>query len=471
MKKILIIDDEETIRTGLEYLIEWEEYGFEVGWTASNGLEGLDIILEKSPDLVITDIRMPGMTGLEMIREAKEKGCLFHSIILSGYSDFEYAKQAIQLGFVSYLLKPVDEEELIEILLKLNEEEKQAKSENFQHELSAKLFGQDHQGITEYSQLNICLIKNKISDRIREAIENSKFKCVYLQNMHFHYIVFLSHFTENEDFIKLFPKNQEVTSTGWVQGNQDLTLLIDGLHRLSKVHFFLPNQVISPRTLALLSEKVYTHNSKEKILNHVLMMSDNQKSLKEYQDNYLARLTSEEDCKWQVSHDFAFILSKVEETVREEYMEFKNSNTRFLASRTFPELMRIFEDAINNLTLLVARQLNNLDIITEILQYIETHYQEDLTLKSVSERFGYNSAYLGKKFKKKSNTTFLGYLEKIRMEKAAELLSNSNLMVYEISDRVGYKNVDYFYKKFKSFYQISPNEFRKKNEMFMLSSV
>ena len=467
MKKILIIDDEEAIRVGLEHLIEWEEYGFEVEWTASNGLEGLAMILEKQPDLVITDIRMPGMTGLDMIRQAKAEGCRFHSIILSGYSDFEYAKQAIELGFVSYLLKPVDEDELIEILLKLKAQEQNNQEEHFQQLVREKLFGHDQQGLEEYSQINICLVKQELSDRLKSKLEQGKYKSMILKNMQYYYVVFFSHFMERDELSQLFFKNQEVTSTGWMNARQDLTTLVDGLHQLSKVHFYLPNQYLSPAHLIALTEKGYTHGTREKLMDHVLNMSDKNPTLEQYKENYLSILTTEEDCKWQVSHDFSMILSKVEETIREKYEQFNDSSSRFFAARTFPELMRLFKADLEELTTLVARQLNNIDIITEILQYMETHYQEDLTLKSVSEVFGYNSAYLGKKFKKKSNTTFLCYLEKIRMEKAADLLSHSNLMVYEISDRVGYKNVDYFYKKFKSFYHLSPNEFRKKNETMM----
>ena len=109
----------------------------------------------------------------------------------------------------------------------------------------------------------------------------------------------------------------------------------------------------------------------------------------------------------------------------------------------------------------VASSLNQIDIIAELIQYTKKHYQEDLTLKKIGERFNYNSAYLGKKFRKETGKNYLAFLDEVRMEKAVEILRHSNLMVYEVAELVGYSNVDYFYKKFKQYHQVSPNEFRK----------
>ena len=109
----------------------------------------------------------------------------------------------------------------------------------------------------------------------------------------------------------------------------------------------------------------------------------------------------------------------------------------------------------------MSNQLNSQDIISEMKQYTQEHYQKDLSLKIIGEHFNYNSAYLGKKFRKETGKTYLAYLEEIRMEKAKDILLHSNFMVYEIAEMVGYSNVDYFYKKFKNHFKISPNEFRK----------
>ena len=111
--KVLIADDEAVVLEGLKYIIDWDELGFSICSQASNGEETLNKILNLCPDLVLLDIRMPRMTGIEIIRTARENGFSGHFIILSGYSDFTYAQTAIRYGVDFYLTKPIDEDELI----------------------------------------------------------------------------------------------------------------------------------------------------------------------------------------------------------------------------------------------------------------------------------------------------------------------------------------------------------------------
>lgn len=121
MLKVLIVEDEQIIRKGLELAIDWLKLGSVVVGTAENAREGILLIEEKSPDVVLTDICMPGMSGLEMIEEARKKR-EFYSIVLTGYSEFSYAKQALRSGVTDYLLKPVDEDELKEALDKIRKQ-------------------------------------------------------------------------------------------------------------------------------------------------------------------------------------------------------------------------------------------------------------------------------------------------------------------------------------------------------------
>lgn len=114
----MIAEDEEIIRKGLEVAIDWLALGCVIVGTAEDAKEGLRIIEEKQPDVVLTDICMPQMSGLDMI-EAGLKIHSFHSIVLTGYSEFGYAQQALRMGVVDYLLKPVDENELKAVLEKI----------------------------------------------------------------------------------------------------------------------------------------------------------------------------------------------------------------------------------------------------------------------------------------------------------------------------------------------------------------
>lgn len=125
MLHILIVEDEEIIRSGLQYTIDWLSMDACVVGSAANGQEGLEMIKQLTPDIVLTDIRMPVLDGLAMIRQAQELGLNFIPILLTSYSDFAYAKQAINLHVFEYILKPLDELKLKEVILKASQTIKQ----------------------------------------------------------------------------------------------------------------------------------------------------------------------------------------------------------------------------------------------------------------------------------------------------------------------------------------------------------
>ncbi|MBB6670700.1 response regulator [Cohnella nanjingensis] len=120
MYKVLLVDDEVYVRTGLRRLIPWKEIGYEICGEAGNGAAAMEMILTHRPDLVITDIRMPVLDGLELIRRSAEAGRPSVAfLIMSGHEDFKYAQMAVRYGVSDYLLKPVDEDELQAALRKL----------------------------------------------------------------------------------------------------------------------------------------------------------------------------------------------------------------------------------------------------------------------------------------------------------------------------------------------------------------
>ena len=119
MYQVLIVDDEAPIRDGLKCIMDWESLGFSICGEASNGEEALRLILNLKPDLVLMDIHMPKMLGLTVVKKAREQDYKGRFIILSGYSDFNYAQEAIRYGVEGYLTKPIDEETLLEVVSKI----------------------------------------------------------------------------------------------------------------------------------------------------------------------------------------------------------------------------------------------------------------------------------------------------------------------------------------------------------------
>lgn len=118
MLKVLLVDDEPFIIQGLKVIIDWENEGFEIAGMVSNGKEALQFLENENVDLVIADIRMPEMTGLELLETLRKKSDVYF-VILSGYADFSYAQQAMQNDCTDYILKPVDKEMLLKVLNKV----------------------------------------------------------------------------------------------------------------------------------------------------------------------------------------------------------------------------------------------------------------------------------------------------------------------------------------------------------------
>ena len=121
MLKVLLVDDEPFILQGLQVLVDWEKEGYELPQTASNGEEALQILLDQQIDLVIADINMPVMTGLELLRQIRQVHALdTWFVILSGYAEFSYAQEAMRYDCTDYILKPVEKDVLVSLLRKVS---------------------------------------------------------------------------------------------------------------------------------------------------------------------------------------------------------------------------------------------------------------------------------------------------------------------------------------------------------------
>ena len=112
MYTVVIVEDSKLLRMGMVHTLNWQSLDCQIVGSAADGLEGLQVICDTDPDIVMTDIRMPGLTGLEMMEAAKEKGLTPAVIIVSGYDDFAYAQQALKLGAVEYITKPMEDEDV-----------------------------------------------------------------------------------------------------------------------------------------------------------------------------------------------------------------------------------------------------------------------------------------------------------------------------------------------------------------------
>ncbi|MBQ3797669.1 MAG: response regulator [Butyrivibrio sp.] len=165
MYRVLIVEDEDIIRKGIAYTMDWVGMGCTIVGEAANGREGLEKIKELNPDIVMADIMMPIMDGIEMIKKAKEDyECSFKSIILTSYADFSYAKKAIDLSVSAYLMKPVDEDELKEDVAKIISE--------IEREREYTQFTEKKASVEDFSE--VFIKSDKENDYVQQVLNATK---------------------------------------------------------------------------------------------------------------------------------------------------------------------------------------------------------------------------------------------------------------------------------------------------------
>ena len=123
MLKVLVVDDEPVVRRGIVLGVDWSSMGCVIVGEAANGQEGILAVERYNPNLIITDVRMPGMDGIAMMNELRRRGCRAHAILLTAYSDFKYARAALQFGADDYLLKPFKNQELVNAIDRVQRKE------------------------------------------------------------------------------------------------------------------------------------------------------------------------------------------------------------------------------------------------------------------------------------------------------------------------------------------------------------
>ena len=505
--KLLIADDEANIRNGLKCILDWEECGYKICGEASNGKDAVSQINDLRPDLVILDIKMPGLTGIEVISQIRE---YFEAnnlempaiIILSGYSDFEYARQSINNGARAYLLKPVDEDELeqkvkaigLEIREKraLNESSKSAEifeindyltklvqSKKIQPlgKLATSKFFADNQ-TAKYSCVLIDTEKTAsgISDDMMKSIDNyfSFFTRVIIK-------------IENKIYIFLKATNEVainncIERTGKLNKNQRTFIcksqLYDGLEglvksydevsRLNSLLFYISDApFVSAENLPSENAEISQNNLNELIEDIVFCIETyNKKNLDEIvlkiNKTFFDISKSESESKKL----FISLMIELRNKLISKYPEREISNgttfevvPKILEATSYAEIVEYVKTVLFDL--LENFNFNTADsVIVKVIAYVKSNYTSDLKLETLGDLFNCNSAYLGKKFKKYTGTQFNIYLDNLRIEDAKDKLLNTNLKIYQISKLVGYSNTDYFFMKFKKCTGYTPKEYK-----------
>lgn len=517
METLLIADDEKNIRDGLKCILDWDALGFTLCGEAANGEEALSGILKDNPSLVLLDIRMPRLNGIDIIRIAREQGYSGRFIILSGYSDFSYAQAAIRYGVEYYLTKPIDEDELLDAINAIREsiEQERRKSDNIAlyrekaknailHDLvtgswkkngAAGLSSADFQSMELAADIYQVVIYEKFGpspDNINHDfasllnITNSRNhafehfekdnKNVILLKGSFalrRFREFLNHY-EKTDFQAGSPMDTLFLTYGHpVESPDEICLSYDEAYTLIRRRFF-----------CIQGQHTLGYEDLPAITSHRFLISD--EKLHEYCDaltNYLQANNRKQIAATFFSlEEYLYNVDSSIESVRlfltDLFLQLKENVGRLYSSSrvSFPSNSAIINHIDNchylyEIILYISGQVKSVmdegdnssrdSILEDILYYIDNNYQNNIKLETIAPLFGYNSAYLGKLFTKAIGENFNSYIDHRRIEHSKKLLGRRSIKVYEVSEQVGYKNVDYFHKKFKKYVGISPAEYRK----------
>jgi two-component system response regulator YesN len=526
MFRVLIVDDEPSIREGLKTIISWNDLGFKIAGVAANGKEALARHQELAPDLMLVDIRMPGMDGLELIEQIRKVDANTYFLILTGYADFQYAKKAIQHKVEGYILKPVDEEEIVSYIEKVRSnldqkaDTKLRKMEDqlWQRErwiqdliLDSRITDDSKKTAAEemlkaegqfdsWQEYQVLLLKLQDEDRmdsgllaevkqiLKSAYEVTGKGIVFSSPMEPYIGILLKRKLKEESSLRrmyqeLLQHMKESTSRFFAAAGEcvhqleEIAVSYETASKIVDNQFFVPDgeighSGISPLMNIISSDLSSVEGYQPSLFDwtvfadkfYYVLDIGNTKLVHEMITEMTTRMIESRYSEKMIKTSFVQLLSTTlnklasthpmlpSQSISERILQIYHQPTIYYLQE---EMQQITADIVQ---LLVKESKDT--VLKQIVDFIHRHHHESLRLETIAELFHYNSAYLGKLFKSFTGEYFNTYLDKVRIEKAKELLQQG-IKVNEAAKRVGYENVDYFYSKFKKYVGSSPSSYKK----------
>ena len=517
------------ILQGLQVLIDWESGGFEIAATCSNGKEALKYLKENQVDLIISDIRMPEMTGLELLETVKkEKISDAEFVLLTGYDDFAYTQRAIRNGCLDYILKPVEEEELIAVLRKvsnLNREsiilrkdrekmEDAYLSRVIRHIIRGKYAEEEIEYANKHLQLSGGLrfiyigfiqrdaeadtavsddydmgaiqkqLINACRETLKEYVNHFTLEVPYDEDIYDVGFIYCENMadmrdmSENEFLNQLIRKIEvlfikpvrmycgkivpDIASLSESYESCKRLKSIAGFHNTKKLYFFEETDtnysgiVLCKNTIdeiigSIAKNEPSSIESGIEKLHEELRGKDSNNVAFDLNINYLL---------FQLIH----LASELDDTVNQEeiiqYISEQASGDAF-ARGSYQHLKTFALEYAAYLSEL--RKSISHGILAVIEAEIRENYAGDISLKYLGDKYHINSSYLGQVFRKKYGESFKNYLTNYRIREAARQIINTDEKINRIAENVGYKDSDYFIRKFIEIMGCTPSKYRKTN--------
>lgn len=520
MLKVLLVDDESVIAQGLEVLIDWSAEGYEIAAVCSNGQEALDYLRQNAVDLVIADVMMPVMTGLELLEAVKRENLSDAGfVILSGYSEFAFAQQALRFGCIDYLLKPIERDDLLTILHKFSHMSENAKLDQqyekayLTRQIVTLLYGKSMEADIAYIRANMRLsagvryieveaagtgefdMEEADMHILREQVRHNC--CQILQEDSNHCVLEVSHHRLNYAagliYCDYMAQERNLTETQYIQ----MIHRSVGVSIQREIRFLVGKKVPDIEMVAQSYESVATLKNLEAfrsqkpiyIYEHELQAHEDKTVLcKRELDALVEAIELGEPDKIEarvealfslmqakgirrkaINMNFNYLLFRLihlassvdSEVDHEEILQFISTSAveqGFLRGSS-RHLNRFACDYSEYLAQL--QRSESAGILGDIEREIRENYAENLTLQDLGKKYFINSSYLGQIFKKTYGQSFKNYLALQRITEAGRLLVCTDKKIGDIAEAVGYKDIDYFISKFIQIKGCTPSRFRR----------
>lgn len=503
--KIIIVEDEIRIREGIVGLLRKLGPEYEVVGDARNGEEGLALCLEQKPDLIITDIRMPKMDGLEMLTRVHEQGIKVKAIVLSAYTEFEYARTAMKLGVTEYLLKPISLMDFSNAIdhIKLQIQEERLKKPSKIGTLDQMVRDLFNEAIELDEE-----IKNYLKETYSVDSSNRAWiACAYLGNLYAEFDKYrrvLSNMFdsyENADFImidspyrkslvfvtlkydsvkelerwlqyRMLQHDADGMVFGCVEAENlsELKSAFDSLYKYMEWNLSFEKEILIsyPRITEVQTVICTYPMNTEAELRQAMCSSDKSKVSKimdkfhdAFNDGRIYEPREIKDCYVRFLW-FAMEVAKDLGNHNESELDRQDLLKRIMNANTKAELRALSDEVCKS----VSSEHVDQEAVTDLTvkrakSMIHEYYNTGITLDEISSKLNITPEYLGTKFRTETGVTFSTYMRDYRMTKAKELLLGTNLKLYEIADQVGYNDPKYFSRVFKEATGMLPAEYRK----------
>ena len=478
MRRIVIAEDEKMIRQGIKVMVQRAGVEIEEIIECKNGLQALEVIKENKTDVVITDIRMPKMDGITLVKEITYLKHKPKVIVISGYDDFSYAVELLRNGAREYLLKPVEREKLAQVLKKfeLEVQEEAAKNQQEKEKADYLLHHYLKHYLTEPTDEKLSKLKLEEAKWLEQNdywiyciphIEEPPLEfleTIYLEDVNGQDLFIVGNLEER--------KKLEGYLEGYYYGISDTHQGLQELHTACEEAFLARHKEFfmgdSRKVHLQCMEHHKEHEEEEEMINHITQLIGTQR-IKE-----VIKLLEVYECKVQRGEistaSFEKFMHQLLKRVQDTYknvMSDKISVTSLKNMYAYKNI-EMYTEAIYECFLQINEKLiekfeeyKSKQKIQEALEYIQTHYHKDLNMAVVSNHISMNYSLFSLAFKKYTGINFVNYIKELRINEAKRLLVDTDKKINEISMLVGYENEKHFMKIFKGMYGVSPSEYRK----------